>query len=338
MRFSSLFLSFSLIACGTQTGPTVSDFASDDAVQSALESDAGGLDETDSDPLPEDAEASGATEAEATDDAIPELTETETQKGAYFVRIAWGNFPVNKANAGARIDYSGSLSVDADDTLRRVRAWHFEKRDGIERPRDSKSAVAFASHITVASDGLHALVLTPDSTSKLVVKLGGEAGSPVQFEKTYDLTGSLHLRETSASATTGQEVRISIDRVEPGTTACEGGSLVGEWNMRKAKDGREVAVLKGRLLRADGQVIAKLVGLAGVRKNGNHVFFMKIGRAGHFISLVKGTYDPAALSFEGKALGRGKVEIGAADGTYTATDDAAVGSFEGKLALTACQP
>ncbi len=338
MKFSSLFLSFTLIACGSQTGPSISTLSPDDALQSALESDAGGLDESDDDPLPEDTSDNGATEAEAPDEDVPPLTDDEAQKGAYFVRIAWGNFPANKANAGNRIDYSGTLSVDADDALRRVRAWHFDKRDSIERPRDSKSAVAFASHITVASVGLHALVLTKDGATKLVVKLGGEAGSPVQFEKTYDLTGALHLRETSASATTGQEVRISINRIEAKARACEGGSLVGEWNTRTAKDGREVAVLKGRLVAADGQVIAKLVGLAGVRKNGEHVFFMKLGRAGHFIARIKGTYDPASLAFDGKAFARGKVELGAATGTYTTTDDTAPGAFEGTLALTACQP
>lgn len=339
MNLRHLFLSLTLIACGSQSGSSPSIYANDSAMQSALESDTIPLAEDAEDPTPATTEAADADAdldngetAEAPSDMaepveeLPELTPEEAQKGAFFVRIAWGNFPINRDNAKNVVDYSGSLTVDADDALRRVRAWHFEKRDQIQRPRDSKSQVAFASHITVASDGLHALVLASEGTSTLVVKLGD------QFEKSYVLNGdTLHIREVNASATAGQKIRVAIDRIKRRPLqGCPEGDLVGRWIKKTAKDGREITALVGRLMSEDGRVLAKLGGIAGERKNGEHVFFMKIGGRKGFVGLVKGTYDPSAKTFTGKVM-RGQQEIGSVSGTY-AEDN----TFEGTLDLTAC--
>ena len=338
MKSLALSLSFILLACGASASSDPAIALEDSQLQSALEADAGGFSEDAEDPTPAVAaeESAELDEGEANADPDPamppELLPEEAARGAYFVRIAWGNFPVNRSNAKNVVDYSGSLTVDADDGLRRVRAWHFEPRDQIERPRTSKSAIAFASHITVASDGLHMLVLTSEGASTLTVNLGGEGGAPVQFEKSYTLDPATHLREANPSATAGQEVRIAIDRIEkPADPECADGTLVGRWNKRRTPNGRDLFVLVGRVLSDDGKVIAKVGGIAGVRKNGEHVWFMKIVGRGRLVGLMKGTYDPAAKTFTGTVYGRGRVEAGSVSGTYTDTT-----TFEGALDLTAC--
>jgi hypothetical protein len=343
MKTYALTLSCILVACGAPAGGNTSPSlyqAADQSLESALELDDGGLREDTGMPvIPSDDAAladddlAAAAEAPADSDVAdvpavpPEVTEVETQKGAFIVRLQWGNFPNNAANRNNPVDFSGDIDVSADDTIRRVRSWHFERKDQIQRPRDSKSEVAFTSVIGPASDGMHALIVTAEGATSLHVKLGA------QFEKTFALDATtMRIREVDAAATAGLKVRIAIDRVKKRPSLnCDAGLIDGKWIKHTTGSGKEISVLVARLMAADGKVFAKIFGFAGEKKDGSHVFFMKAVGRGRLVGVAKGTYDPSAKTFSGTVYGPAKVERGTVSGTYA--DD---GTFEGALELTAC--
>lgn len=344
---TSFSLSLLMIACGTTaSGPSLLDSSSvgsEEGMQSALTMGAPGYQETADPELARianaedvDVDLDNGEMAEIPSDTadapsdLPPVTEEQQKKGVYFLRLAWGNFPPKPELKGQKVDYSGTISVEETDVLRRVRAWHFEKNDGVIRPRESKSSVSFGSTITTHSDGVHMLIITSDGATTLKIKLG--ADTAVQFEKEYVLDPTMKvLREINKSATKGQEIRVGIHRMKkrpaPG---CYDGTVAGRWLKHQTKNGKELAVLVGRELSDEGKVLARAAGFAGQRDDGVTGFRMKFVTRTGFVGIAMGTYDAAAKTFEGKIFGKDKKELGTLSGTYD--DD----SFEGIVDDASC--
>lgn len=253
---------------------------------------------------------------------------------ALFVKIAWGNFPRNNALKGSAVDYSGTLSITGTDgVLKRVRGWHFDSKDALI-PRTDKASLGFSSHVSVASDGLQLLVLSPDSKGTLNICLGGE--SCAQFKKSYDLSALTdHIAEALPSQTAAQQIKIAINPVAyaPSGIGCEAKTFEGRVVSEATTNGKTAARVVGRLLDQQGNVIATSVGFLGERKGGAHVVFMKIynDTTHTFIGLLRGLYQPETNTWAGMLFGPGRLKsIGSAQGQFILnSEEPAASIFEG---------
>lgn len=362
-RYLPFFVTVAIAACGQRAVTTRATLepvdgqhilSSEEEIQAVLDNEEMPYDTSTKSGVARDEQLDAATEeldaAEAVipeaaedlaSDPAPELPDAEVKAGAFFVRVQWGNPKLNPAGKDTPIDYSGSITADADDVLRRARSWRFEGEDMVERPRPNAYTVNVASKVYTLSDGLHTVLLTKDNASKITITLGGSSGAPLQYSKSFDLNqDTVRVRDVSDSATPGQKVRVAIDRIPPrrATLACKvHGRVLGRWLHKETKDGRDMSLLVARAINEEGKVVAHLGGIAGMKKDGQKVFFMKVIGKDNQVIRVKGEYDAEKTIFGGKAIGPRGAEIGKLGGNYALPmSGAKAGAFEGVIDLDRC--
>lgn len=340
-RVSACVAAFTLVACGQNPG---SKTGAEFAAESAVDQEFGAL--TEDDTLPEEQGTAAATDGLESQEGMPVEDGNEglpadlpaNTKAVYALRLAWGNFPANRALAGQPVNYSGTISVSSGALLK-ARGFRLERRvqgDGIVRPREDKAILDLASTITVAADGVHLLVAADTDDATLQVTLGGKDGAPIQYEETFTLSGLKELQKSVPSATANQEVRVSLHRVrKQQIEGCHSGTLIGRW-VKKDGAKRDLNTAGGFLLDSSGAKVGKFFAVAGKNKDGAPVMFVKLIARGKFVARGKGSYDAEAKTFSVE-LWKGGAQVGTLTGAYTdRSSETGIGEVTGSYSAGQC--
>ncbi len=280
--------SLSLAACGGSED-TLSD-PSAETTAAMLEQTNGGLTTTDEAPDFNDTNfatlpAFAATGSDAIvddtgsfqGDAVP-----AAQRRVYRVMILWGHLPrpadgsaaVAPAAPASRIDWTGSVSVDAGRVSVR-RSIGFEAGDSIAA-RTNPASVSFVSHTQPFVDGLALTVRTDASTP--VLHFNTAAGN---FDLALpDADGDVH---RLADGRNGVYYAAYEERSD-----CGQGFVFGHWGRLRANLG----VFRGHVINEVGAPRGSVRGIWGANRAGAHVFYGKhISNTGTFNGLLGGTFD-----------------------------------------------
>lgn len=287
MRLPLLSLALlSITACVDNTA------APDEDVTSAIEQENGGYETTDEAPMfaAEDLYSAAAIEADAivadpmaTDTTIASI-ESAPNADVLDVMMLWGQLPPDPTATAVR-DWSGELSLSRGGMYVRRRIGFEEVTDRV-LPRTSPGTIAFESKTRPFADGL-ALRVVEDparSTEPLTLTYTPTTGTAHELDLAALRTGPV-----SVDAGDGNRVvAVAIPRND----TCQHGFLRGRWH----KIAPNASTYLGLVANARGEVIGHLRGIAGQRRNGDHVMFGKfIARDGAFVGIVKGTYENGEL-------------------------------------------
>ena len=323
----ALLLAATTTACVDNTPSTPEDVAT------ALEQDNGGLDTADEVPMfdaePQFAAAQIEADTAVADEMAADPTMTELAHPGPGVNveardliIVWGRFPADR-NATTAHDWSGELRLSRGGMLVRRRI-AFEQATDRVLPRTSRDAISFTSVTRPAADGLALTVFDP------------QPGSPSPLTLTYTpVTGAAHTIDLAQLATgpivvdagDGNRILIAGHRRND---SCSHGFLRGRWRTLSPK----LSGYLGVVANSDGEPVGHIRGIAGQRRNGDAVMFGKfINREGHFMGLIKGTYENG--KFVARWLDR-QGDHGQLHGVYFPGPNEGAGGFLGRWSETSC--
>lgn len=322
----ALLLATSTTACVDRADST-------EDVASALEQENGGLDTSDEVPMfdAEDAFAAAAIEADsavademASDPTIGDLSHPApgVNVDARDLVIVWGRFPMDRDATTGR-DWSGELKLSRGGMLVR-RKIAFEQATDRVLPRTARDTISFESVTRPAADGLVLTVFDP------------QPGTANPLTLTYTpVSGTAHAIDLSQLANgpividVGDGNRILVAGQRRSDT-CAHGAIRGRWRALTPKLNGYLGVVSN----ADGLPVGHIRGIAGERRNGEVVMFGKfIDREGHFMGLVKGSYENGR--FAARWLDR-QGDHGVLGGVYFPGATERAGGFLGRWAETSC--
>ncbi len=321
----ALLLAATTTACVDNTPSTTGD------ITAALEQENGGLDTSDEAPefAAEEQFAAASIEGDSavTDEmaADPEIVAMGAPGANVLARdlvIIWGRFPADRDATTGR-DWSGELRLSRGGMVVRRRI-AFEQATDRVLPRTSRDAISFESVTRPAADGLALTVLDP------------QPGTANPLTLTYTpLTGAAHSVDLAQLASgpivvdvgDGNRILIAGHRRND---SCSHGFLRGRWHALTPK----VNGYLGVVANSNGEPVGHIRGIAGERLNGDAVMFGKfINREGHFMGLVKGTYENG--TFVARWLDR-QGDHGQLHGVYFPGANERAGGFLGRWSETSC--
>jgi len=299
---------FALAGCTVATSPFGNE--SDVQIQSALDSENGGL-STSAEPPAFSDPAVSSIEGFIGDGADTQDLTTEAAKvqGAqrFHLAIVWGHLPpahdADSTDAVPSImDWTGSVSVDAG-AIGVKRVLRFDIGDRV-LARQNAREVDFVSHTLPHVDGLYLDVIVPANAS------------PTLHFKTKSLTTDIDL--SSLVAKPGGAVRLEDGRngmffVGYKDDGCAQGLLFGRWR----KDRPALGEFRGVVVDGNGDGIGHIRGIWGhaPKKNANVFFGKYIDRQGQFRGLFGGVYGDGG--FEGLWGTVDPKNVGALEGYYS---------------------
>ncbi len=321
----ALLLAATTTACVDNTPATTEDVAT------ALELENGGLDTADEAPMFDaesqfaaaDIEPDAAVADEmAADPVIAEMAAPGANVLARDLVIIWGRFPADRDATTGR-DWSGELRLSRGGMLVRRRI-AFEQATDRVLPRTSRDAISFTSMTKPHVDGLALTVFDP------------QPGTPNALTLTYTpVTGAAHTIDLGQLATgpividvgDGNRILIAGHRRDD---SCAHGFLRGRWHALTPNLNGYLGVVAS----SDGEPVGHIRGIAGKRRSGEAVMFGKfINREGHFVGLVKGTYENG--KFVARWLDR-QGDHGQLHGVYFPGPNERSGGFLGRWSETGC--
>ncbi|MFH0900487.1 MAG: hypothetical protein V2A73_07645, partial [Pseudomonadota bacterium] len=290
-------------------------------VSEALEGDFGEMSEENEeqnfdDPAMVDEEIEGG-DTDAADDTLdtdPTANAAENDTANVHrarVLLLWGRLhPQPKATDVT--DWSGKISV-ANGAVRVLRLVRFEKGDHIVRPRSDIRTLDFASATAPGRDGLLLEVVAHPSlnTDGGKVKLTFDT-VPIKYELV--LEQGMKPVDLVKVDEVGNAFAYMILPPRP-VEICEAGYILGHWLRAGTADGRTVGHIRARYLDDEGQLLGKIRGIYGERKNHSQVFFAKaISTEGEFQAVLAGRYRLGR--FGGLIINRSRVIDGLVYGFY----------------------
>lgn len=321
----ALLLATSATACVDRTPATT------DEVAAALEQENGGLDTADEAPLFDADEAFAAAAIEADTTVSDELASDPAMTAlahppagvtvdARDLVIVWGRFPADRDATTGR-DWSGELKISRGAMLVRKKI-AFEQATDRVLPRTSRDAISFSSVTRPAADGLVLTVFDPQPGTPLTLTYTPVTGSAHSIDLSQLASGPIVV-----DAGDGNRILIAGHRR---TDTCQHGFVRGRWRALTPKLNGYLGVVAS----SDGEPIGHIRGIAGERKSGEVVMFGKfIDRDGHFLGLVKGTYENGR--FAARWLDR-QGDHGVLGGVYFPGANDSAGGFLGRWAETSC--
>ena len=324
----ALLLAATTVACvddSSSTTPTSGEVAS------AIEQDNGGLDTTDEAPMfaaETQFDAAGieadaaATDPMAADPTMIDMARPSAAIEARDLVVMWGKFPVDRTEVDRR-DWSGELRLSRGGMLLR-RTIAFEQKTDRVLPRTSRDAISFVSVTRPANDGLALSVFdpAPSTANPLTLTYTPTTGTATAIDLSQLATGPIVIDMGD-----GNKLVVAGHRRND---SCAHGFLRGRWHALSA----HASVYLGVVADSDGNPVGHIRGIAGQRKNGDAVMFGKfINREGHFMGLVKGTYDNG--KFEARWLDRAG-DHGQLHGIYFPGPNDRAGGFLGRWSETSC--
>ena len=303
----------SLAACGSlEPAPS----------STSLESQFGGLTETDEQPGFDDADVL----AQGEDTPVTDTTGDDMRDARHVrIAVAWGYLRPHP-DATETVDWTGSITAD-HAAIRVLRVLRFEENDAVVRPRTDRSVVEFESQTKPGADGLLLdVILAPAlNPERAPVTLTFATGP---YTDTLTLEPGMRMEKVVKVDEAGHVVAYHI--IRPARDGeCVEGFVRGLWQTKDDGEGRALGQLKGQIVDADGAVVGNLRGIFGVRKNGHQVWFAKVvDLEGKFLGVVVGKYGEGKLA--GLFVGRGRKVIGAVHGAISDADGDGDGGFLGR--------
>lgn len=304
------------------------------AIAEALELQDGGLTMTDELPMFGDTELFDAADiapedmvedAFETDDAV--MTMLQLPDAVVFhTAVLWGQLPPDPSVTTPR-NWSGAISVNRGAIIVR-RTIRFEGPTDNLLPRNDPRVVPFTSATLPHHDGLRFDVIdpTPESPEPLVVTYVDHNN------KVFEVPMAVLVNGPESQVVDGLGNRVAGVALPQLVDLCQHGMLGGRWHKRAEGRGNFVGVVANPL----GDPIGHMLGIYGVRQNGDKVFFGKyINANGQFRGIFAGRYG------EGHFAGRWKHasgDVGGLGGEYRETipGPETGGHYLGRWAETSC--
>jgi hypothetical protein len=330
LRLPALLACSLVAAAGACTDSATEDEA--DVIVSALELENGGLDTTDEAPAFGDVEAFAAAGIESST-AVPDVMDTDTEVVALRerpdvqrLRVAavWGQLPPDR-DAETAHDWSGRIEVSRGAIIVRNRIGFEEATDRL-MPRDSRTAITFASVTQPFADGLVLEVLADADLAGITLSYIPNTGERLDLRLADLLAGPVSTQRDADGN------RIIVTALRADRDDCDHGFMRGRWHALRAG----VGAFRGIVTDEDGTPIGHMRGIYGARRTGEQVFFGKyINREGQFRGIFAGHYRDG--SFVGRWLTRAG-EHGRLGGHYRESlpGPEAGGAFMGRWGETSC--
>ncbi len=246
----------------------------------------------------------------------------------YHLLVVWGR-PVFTPNAKKITDWTGQIRVTAG-TIRPLRLVRFDLEDHLVADNDPTS-VHFVSKTRPHHDGLLLRIVAPAGANGEVVFQTGP------LTKSFAFSELAHLH--AAVPTGGGEGVLFVGKAfDP---ACAGGFLKGFWK----RSGPHGGLLGGAWFNAQGDAVAKVLGIWGQRKDGKRLLFAMLVSPSGLKGVIAGTYAPFPVElpgvldggmFKGLLIGPGLAPLAGFKGAYTEPVVPGKGFFLGGWTPASC--